>query len=82
MLFIELQALRVCACVTYDRHSFADVIEVQDGEERVCDSFAELMCGDCARCARAKHKAKVACSCYYRPLIWRLSLIQQLSFRK
>lgn len=54
----------MCACVTYNRHSFADVIEVQDGEERVCDRFAKLLCGDCAGCARAEHKAEVTCSGY------------------
>lgn len=65
---------------TYDRHPLAYVVEVQYGEQSVGDRSSHL-CG-CyrPRCSRAKHKAEVSSRCHESALIWRLSLINQLSW--
>lgn len=44
---------------TYDGHPLAYVVEVQYGEQSVCDRSSHLCGGYGPRCPGAKHKAEV-----------------------
>ena len=80
--------VKVCACLcecvcmhayTYNGHPLADVVEVEDGQQCVCDGSAQLCHSDSTRGSRPEHKTKVPGCCHQRTLIWRLGLIHQLS---
>lgn len=74
-----MDAGRVVGRVTDDRHPLPDVVEVEDGEQLVGLRLSHLHHGDGLRGARAEHKAEVTGSCDESALVWRLSLVQQLT---
>jgi hypothetical protein len=64
--------------LTNDRHSFAYVVEIKDGQQGIGDWSAQLGDRDGAGGPGAEHKAKVPCGRDQGAFVWRLGLVQQL----
>lgn len=80
IICVYLNAIYVTMKQTYDRHPFAYVVEVKNGEQTVGDGSPHLRGGYRSRRAGAKHKAEVSSRRHQSALVWRLSLVNQLSW--
>lgn len=56
--------------LTYDRHSLAYVIEVEDGQKLVDDFLSHLHDHDGLRCTSTKHEAEVSRRGDQSALVW------------
>ena len=68
--------------LTYDRHPFADIVEVQDGQQLVGDGGAHLVDSDGFGSTRAEYETKVPGCSDQGPLIRRLGFVVQLPWAR
>lgn len=64
--------------LTYNRHPFSDIVEIQDGQQLVGDGCAHLMDSDGLGGTRAEYKTKVPGCSDQGPLVRGLGFVVQL----